>query len=245
MDYFPDNAVSGYRVKLRQPLNFNGKYEVALSEISLPTIWANVDEHHSRLAINTDGTAWREVGVPVGFYENNDTFMQRLSSVIENSRATSDDKGTILQYIPRVRKAFFQIPAGMSIHLYEGIGQILGFGGGKTLHGGRTHEASYHADVFHNTYTLYVYMDCIQTQIVADTEVQLLRTIHFPSYTPNNATRVLTHIYQTPDYVPINKQYIDTIRIDIRDSSGKKIPFLAGHSLVKLHFRKVQPTLLP
>lgn len=245
INFFPENAISSYRVKLRQPLNLDGRFEVALTEISVPTEFSNVDEQHGRLAINTDGKSWRELGVPIGYYEDNDTFMTRLSSVLENARSTPGTDGTILQYIPRVRKAFFRIPAGISIHLYEGIAQILGFDGVKTLHGGRTHEAPHHADVFHNTYTLYVYLDCIAPQIVGDSEVQLLRTIHFGSYSAKNTQRVLTHIYQTPNYVPVNKQYLDTIKIDIRDSSGKKIPFLAGHSLCKLHFRQVSPRLVP
>lgn len=245
MKYYADNAISAYRVKLRTPLYLPGKWEVALVEISLPTTWENVDEHHSRFAVNTDGHSWRELGVPQGFYTDNDTFMKHLADLLEQAKPSSS---RILQYNKQQRKAYLAVPPLMSIKLYKGIAHILGFKDAAMLHGGETeprnHFPQHHADVFHNTYTLYVYTDIISPQIVGDGEVSLLRTVDYPNNTSDNRPQVISHTYQDPHYVPVNKTYVDTIKIDIRDSAGNKIPFLTGHSLVKLHFKQVQSAFL-
>ena len=54
-----------------------------------------------------------------------------------------------------------------------------------------------------------------------------------------NSTGAQFKYFATPHYVPLIKNYIDSIKITIKDSNDTLIKFSSGtdHVLVKLHFR--------
>ena len=237
MDVFPDNTVSCFRVKLRRPLDLKGQFEVALVEISFPTLWQNISEDHCRLAVNTDGTSWREIGVTPGFYATNNDFIRALQVELRSSVGNQ----RIVHYDSRQRKAALVVPTGVSINLYEGIAQVFGYETAQLLHGGRTYHPPGPFDVNHGVYNLYVYSDLVTYQIVGSAEVPLLSTVSFESFRQDHRPEVITKIFQTPHYIPVNKPFTDTILIEVRDDSGRKLPFIMGKVILKLHFRQRRP----
>lgn len=46
------------------------------------------------------------------------------------------------------------------------------------------------------------------------------------------------HVFSPPHYLPIMRREFDTIEIDIRSTTGQKIPFQFGTVCIKLHFKK-------
>ena len=50
---YPGNTLSHYVTRLRSSLEFTGEWEVALVELSTPTLWNNIDEDHSRFSLKT------------------------------------------------------------------------------------------------------------------------------------------------------------------------------------------------
>ena len=243
MDVFPDNAVSRFRVKLRAPLDFSagGSWECALVQISFPTLWNNVDEDHCRLAVNTDGKSWREMGVTPGFYSDNMTFIRTLQRELQRELVNYIGEHRIIHYDTRQRKAMFVVPNKLSIHLYEGMAQIFGYSSAQLLHGGRTYTPPGTFDVNHNTYTLWIYLDLISYSAVGSTTAPLLATVSFEHYDQDSRPEVVTKTFQTPHYVPVNKSFVDTILVDIRDHSGRLIPYILGTTVLKLHFRRRRP----
>lgn len=242
MNIFPDNTVSHFRVKLRRPLELSGEFEVALVEISYPTLWENVDNKHCRLAINTDGQSWREIGVTPGYYVDSQTFIRSLERQFADNMDLGETR--IIHYDHRQRRLTFDIPGNTSIQLYDGIAHILGYPSARKLDGPRRHFPPGTVDVNHGVYNLYIYTDIVTPQLVGDTETTLLSTVSFDTYRLDDRPEVRTKVFQTPHYVPVNRPSTDTILIDIRDSSGERIPFLLGKVIIKLHFRQKRPAFV-
>ena len=239
--HFPDNTVSHFCTRLRKPLDLSGEYEVALVEVTLPTLWKNIDHKRCRLAINMDGKSWQEFGVTQGFYDSNTRFLTELARVTED--ATGGNK--LLHYDDRQRKLSVVLPDNTSLKLYKGLAEILGFKNAKLLHGPRTLRPSGTVDVNHGVYLLYVYVNIVESQLVGDAEVPLLRTVFFNAAAKKNKASEMAYTnYTSPHYVRVNKSFVQDIEIDIRDHTGERVPFLVGPSNVKLHFRQIRPSFI-
>ena len=81
---------------------------------------------------------------------------------------------------------------------------------------------------------MFVYCDIIKHQYVGDVSKQLLRVVFV-----NNNENSQCKTYDSPHYVPVTKNYIDSIQITIKDSFNDLFKFISGSELVlvKLHFR--------
>jgi hypothetical protein len=87
-------------------------------------------------------------------------------------------------------------------------------------------------------YTLYVYCDIAEHVVVGDVKAPLLRTVNIAG----NEGTMVNRVYETVQYVPVQKKQFDTIEIDIRDDAGRKVPFQRGRVIVTLHFRLKKPS---
>ena len=83
---------------------------------------------------------------------------------------------------------------------------------------------------------MYVYSDIIDFQYVGDSFAPLLRVVGVDEYVGKHG-EYIDQIFTTPHYIPVCRNSIDTIEIDIKDDTGDSIKFEAGKVLVKLHFR--------
>jgi hypothetical protein len=48
----------------------------------------------------------------------------------------------------------------------------------------------------------------------------------------------MTVMFENPHYLPVLKNEFEFLELDLRDDTGRSIPFQFGTSCVKLHFRK-------
>lgn len=81
--------------------------------------------------------------------------------------------------------------------------------------------------------SMFVYCDIVEHVIVGDHKVPLLRTVD----ASGSEGSVVNRIYQTVQYVPLQRRQFDTIEISIKDDTGATIPFQNGRVIVTLHFR--------
>ena len=85
LDVFPDNKTTEYRVKLPQPVELDGSWEVGLYSISYPNTWytlrdINVDTHFYYV----EGTGWPSVAtVKYGHYETMQDFVKNMNAALE------------------------------------------------------------------------------------------------------------------------------------------------------------------
>lgn len=84
------------------------------------------------------------------------------------------------------------------------------------------------------TRSLYVYTDLTQTQIVGETETDLLREVTIKSsvkgrklYEPKNLR-----------FLPISKNIFDTAEVGISETDGTQTKFFGGESILTVKFRR-------
>lgn len=93
MNYYPDNSLSNYVTKLPQLFDFDGSWEVGLSEVLFPLSWPNVNENEVRLRIliwhknpennQYDRQEWVTISPPPGHYESPDFLVKQINAKIE------------------------------------------------------------------------------------------------------------------------------------------------------------------
>lgn len=90
------------------------------------------------------------------------------------------------------------------------------------------------ASIMPNYPAVFVYCDVVEHQIVGDTKAPLLRTV--PLVDKNQ--EVVGQSFVRPYYIPVKKNYIRSIEIELRNDSGQLIKFQSGKSILVLHFRR-------
>ena len=90
------------------------------------------------------------------------------------------------------------------------------------------------ADVKKVLNSLYVYCPLVEPRMVGDARVPLLRIVPVEGRNGEMITRVFDPI----QYCPLLQRRIQTVEIDIRDTTGAMVPFEKGRVVVSLHCRK-------
>ena len=84
------------------------------------------------------------------------------------------------------------------------------------------------------TTTIYVYSDIVQNQTTGDVKTPLLRVIPITS---KYGSIACVH-YDRPHFIPLNRRYIQSIEINLRDDQGNLISFESGKVIVTLVFKR-------
>ena len=82
----------------------------------------------------------------------------------------------------------------------------------------------------------YNYSDIVDYQIVGDEQTPLLRIV--PTGSVSKGVNSNSKIFDSPHYIPVSRNIIDTIKIDIRNHFGEPILFTTAEVVVKLHFKR-------
>jgi hypothetical protein len=92
-------------------------------------------------------------------------------------------------------------------------------------------------DLRRGFYALFFYCSVVEHSIVGDSMVPLLCTVNM-----EGKEGTMAHcVYQNIQYVPAMLKNFDTIEIDIKDDTGRSVPFQRERVIVVLHFRPKQP----
>jgi len=230
MDVFPDNTLSHFLVKLPQTITLEGSWEVALMEIHYPHSWYNVVAGKNRILY--DATMGSEdhgiITLDAGYYHS-------IDSVIEAIRSKGLPDTISMVYNDTSKRVTVGLGPGAALFPFEGMAEMLGFPR-RAIH--NTQVAPFQADI-RTIYSLYVYSDLVEEQLVGDVRAPLLRIVNVEGENSD----IITHAYNKPYFLPLKKREFDTIEIYIRDDTGQKVPFQRGKVIVTLAFRKRRPTL--
>ena len=82
-------------------------------------------------------------------------------------------------------------------------------------------------------YSLYVYCNIVEPQIIGNAMAPILRAVNIRG----NFGDIIDEVYNNPHYVPVLKKEFNIIEINISDDTGKLVNFQYGKVFVKLHFR--------
>ena len=112
----------------------------------------------------------------------------------------------------------------------------MGFG--KSFTTGEGHSivfpATYVVDLRRGFESLYVYSSLVEPRIVGDKIVPLLRIVPITGRNGEMVTTRFDHV----QYIPVMRREFGTVETEIRDNSGRPVPFERGKVTVTLHFRR-------
>lgn len=240
MEYFPENKTTRFSTKLPKPIILEGTWCVGVVEFQYPCTMFTVQEHENIVYFTKimkmpnetkPSTIYYKTHIPATNYDNINQILNALNNIKENVRFRYDElsKFVNVSVLDDNIKSISLSPQ-LSLQLgFEPQRNLVEKGFGKcpaNLHLGLPPQ-------------LFVYCDIIEPQIVGDVMTPLLRIIPLdPSKYIYGSNKM--HVFSPPHYLPIMRREFDTIEIDIRSSTGQKIPFQFGTVCIKLHFRKLQ-----
>ena len=269
MNYYPTNTLANYVTKLPQLFDLNGEWEVGLSEIQFPISWHNVSKDEAQLEMyhvdisSSNNPAVNDISPPPGHYDSPDALVKQINAIIASKERQKNVVRLSYNEISKKVTVNFgpeeKLPA--ILVMSKAFAELIGFnladvrsvpcdhvgeekendkpGNWWKIKGSanRSLTGSNVCDLQRGFCSLFVYCDVVEPTVVGDVKVPLLRTVNIVGKEGITVSR----IYQNIQYVPIHRKQFDTIEIDIRDDTGRKVPFERGKVIVTLHFRLTKP----
>lgn len=241
MDYYPSNTLSDFTTKLFKPIDLPGEWEVALTEISFPLSFYNIDEPFNEISYSGNGSRdnVRTISIPPGYYNDLDELFVTMRELMDdlgkaNIKLTLN-KNTQKTKVRLKNRAFIQFQAELAAML----GFVDAYSGSEVLshYVLNTDEADLPVDLSAGMNSLYVYADIIEDQIIGDAFAPLLRIVHVDK---KGSSDVITRTYQSPHFVKVRMKHFDTITARIRRDTGEKVRFQRGKIVAKICFRPVK-----
>ena len=245
---FADNTLSSFTNFLPEQLNLDGQWEVAISEIPYPSMYQNVTEGKFMFFDNKLSKSSEFFYLEPGLYPSITDVVEAMNILIQERRnhrencikvKVSRRREKVEIYLANERSG----PSFLSTDLGHIFGSNVGNEFGVMLRGKGPHKPELVHDIV-RIHSLMMYTDLIEYNIVGDTNAPLLRC--FPFISKLKFGDIITTgqymNYQTISnlqFRPLLKNSFHGIHIDLRDTSGEKIPFVSvGITRLVLMFRK-------
>ena len=213
---------------------------------TLPAQWYNMREEGAWFGIglrNTDETeeiTTTRTRIEAGYYQGPKTLVKKINK-------------SLLRALPAniVRLSYNVITHKMTLTMLSKVvflgdmnTTILGFRDNPLIgpNDGTDHivrEADSVADMSRGFESLYVYTNVVEPRVVGDSLVPLLRIVPLSGRQGDTVSKT----FQKTQYVPVLCKEFGTIEIDIRDDTGRPVPFERGKVVVTLHFRRIKSRL--
>ena len=259
MDIYPKNTASHFKVNIREPLELDDEWQVALSEIQFPCAWDNVREGSNRLLIrwrfknSKEGKPymiWKRV--PAGYYANTASLVAKINELASHY-GVGRLKGIALTYDDVTRRVTIktkdvtftrgtdgkEFPVNASIKLKGDIARLLGFPSDRLITSNKTVASPFAASPSGGFHQMYVYSDLIPPQPHPDGNVPVLRVIAVEH--DRQEKRYTSVHFQQPYFMSLAKSRINSIEFKIADSTGRAVGFSHGNAVIVLLFRR-KPT---
>ena len=248
-ELYPDNTLSSFTNVLPEQVNLEGQKEVAISEISYPSLYQNITEgsfnffdeirSNSTTSYNQEPDLYTSI---TDIVETMNTFIQETNN--HNKTCTTVKVSRRSEKVPILLANDTSGRAFCSTDLCHVFGIIVGnkFGVLMIRKGAQELELACDNVCMHS---LMIYSNLVEYNIVGDTKAPLLRC--FPFISKLRGGDIITTgyyvSYQTFSNLQLRprlKNSFHSIHIDLRDTSGEKIPFVSvGITRLVLMFRKV------
>lgn len=239
-EYYPDNTMAQFRTKLPNEIRLTGNWEVGLSDILFPKTFA-IDSH--KFVVYNVGE-FRQV------YETAKRYFSTSRDFVEHINEILAKKYDVQKVYFRIHDDFvtINIKGGYGIVMDPPLLKLLGFNENASpsnfYAAPATEEAPKTPDGLnvtalrktdlHGIYTLYIYTDIIEPNVVGDSLVRLLEIIPIA----NDKKLMCAYRIERPRYVPVQSKSIAFPKIELMTDHGEPIPFMDGRVVVKLHFKK-------
>ena len=168
-DYFPNNTLGEFTVKLSNPVDFS-QYDVGLADIHFPNSWLNVVGAYLKVRIEK---RWHIMALEDAKYTNFESLTEMLNQVLRSF--------AVYQFIKfRYNKSTMRYSLDITrtdieVRFEKNFGSMLGFNKETYMTG--LHYGENRADLDNRLTALYIYSDIVQNQLVGDTLAPLLRIV--------------------------------------------------------------------
>lgn len=253
MDVFPENTLTKFRTKLSQPIRMNGEWEVGLAEIAYPQSWYNVrkndvmtwrvwphreseaDRPADPLGLFTGKLHTTEYRLRAGTYLDAQELLGEMTRLMQEQSGGGTSPTQVHFEKDRIsNKITIRVLPGAQLWISRDLSLMLGLGPNLTERRLRPgiYIGSNVLDLNQGFASLYVYCDLVVPRPVGDTAAPLLRTVPLDgsAQTVKNRSQTFQNIY----FLPMITNHFQVIEIDIRDDTGKPVPFERGKVEVTL-----------
>ena len=256
------NTISSFVTQLSSKLILEGKWEVAIVEVSYYKSWYNVQSDTEIQLIDESGVhviTDKRMVIQRGYYENENALVSEINKELESTKMVLPPK---LSYSSINKVCSITAGSNAELKVYpefdEEIKDILGFKNrnskndyynvnediivyvafnGADMYRNNVFKGYHPVQLIGSHHSLYFYSNIVLPTFVGDTKAQLLKIVDVLD--DKQFGQVCTINYQNPQYLPVLGSEIDNIEIEIRDDTGKLIPFMFGRVRIDLHLRKV------
>ena len=225
-----NNTLAQYITNLPRRISLSGAWECGLTEIHYPHDWYNV--RNARLTVEHDGNVETDTYFEEGYYHSPKALATTLNG---------DKPGRVkFAYEPVTQKFVALVKSETKFTLYGDLPDILGFGSGGSnsslAPAARSMFVRAHSivDLRRGFESLYVYSSIIEPRIVGDKIAPLLRIVPISGRHGEMVTARFDHV----QYIPLLSREFGSVETEIRDDTGRPVPFERGKVTVTLHFRR-------
>ena len=237
---------------LPELLNLEGQWEVAISERSYPSMYQNVTERKF-VFFDKKISKWSKFYyLEPGPYPSITDIVEAMNILIHEKHNHSENCITV-KVSRRTKKVEIYLAnegsgrAFISTDMGHIFGSNVGNEIGEMLRRKGPHKPEFAYDIV-RIHSLMIYTNMIEYNIVGDTKIPLLQC--FLSIPKLKSGDIITtgqymnyQIFNILQFRPLLKNCFHSILIDLRDTSGEKIPFVSvGITRFVLMFRKASNT---
>ena len=257
---FTNNTMAKFRNQLAQSLQLDGDWQVALASISFPSNINNVNSAEIVAYVNS--------GAELDASNNLTGQIRRIHKVIYNSSEELLEENFRIAQLKQFDYDFDTVTQNLFLKFgpneglsfeNEEVPSILGFKGTKDIsnlgfiHTGYQsenvgnsldrHFGDFPIDITCGSQLIFVYLDIIEHQNVGDVRAPVIKIIESERRLRNGSINTVTPVhhksYTSLDYKPILSNNIQNIQVELRNETGKLIPFTGtGKVIVSLKFQK-------
>lgn len=233
-------ASSAYYLDETEPSDDNEQIETKEDTLPKAKIETKLDELEETLRFKE-----YVVHIPAGNYSSLQALCDKIEEKIKNSlearylpadidstrpiRFTINDFGNVCIESKR-SKVYIQVNGGNKLWEYLGWNDIANYN-----YIVPPVVAPKRGDLLVHHPAIFVYCDIVQHQVVGNMLAPLLRVVPIEG----NPGEYIWRQIMKPMYLDVNKGYISTIEVELRDDSGNLIPFQVGKVLLVLELKRV------
>ena len=231
MEMYPTNTLTHYKTKLPKTIDLPGHWDIGLLEIQYPHTWNNMSEIDGFISVkNLNNGDKYVVELPTGYYKS----VNVLVDHIKEKMGDVIGRTVLLSFCPITEKVTINIQGGIMVIISSYLANILGLNT-EYINEKKDRKENYTGRrvASPTINALYVYCNVVEPHIIGDCFAPVLRIVPVSGENGDNVVKT----YDKPHFFPLKRRAFDTIEIDIRDDTGKKIPFESGRVVVTLQLK--------
>ena len=237
LDYFPDNSLAKYTVKLPQHLDFSdGNWEVGVMEVMFYKSWHNLQDG-AKIYI-TKGDQQKAVNIPSGYYRTMSALCLKMNTCMQQQLPASLRDVVVYAFddLTQITTVSMRSGTGCMVDYSPVLRSVMGGADGVLSTTFRDGGADFQVKAsLTNIFDVMLYSDiATPTQVVGDIETNLLRAIPVQGKHWEMQWTPFTMI----QYIPVSPSKVNTITVYLYTDWGEPIPFLSGRTSITLDFRK-------